>query len=89
MLFRRPDRSVDGSPKVSALSNRSVEGSAGADSDKGSDGEALGEVSIISGNADAVVDTLASTGSVAWDSEWPSSTVMVVMRGDELVKYPA
>jgi hypothetical protein len=57
MLFRRTDLSVEGSLRVSALSSRSVEGSTGADSDTGSDAEALGEISAVCGTADAVLGT--------------------------------
>jgi hypothetical protein len=64
ILFRRIDLSVEGSLKVSVLSSRSVEGSTGVDSDTGSDGDAVGEISIVSGNADTVLGTWKSPGSV-------------------------
>jgi hypothetical protein len=88
ILFRRVDRSVEGSCNVSALSSRSVEGSTDVDLDPGSDRDAFGEISIVSGNAEAVLGTWKSPGFMAVCSEWSSSTVVVVMRGDELVRYP-
>jgi hypothetical protein len=88
ILFRRVDPSVDGSFKVSALSSRSVEGSAYIDWDTWSAGEAFGEISIVSGVAIDVLGTSKSLGSTILISEWPSSIVVVVIRGDELVKYP-
>jgi hypothetical protein len=57
ILFRRGDLSVEGSLKVSALSSRSPKGNAGVDSDAGIDGDAFGEMSIVLGNADAVLAT--------------------------------
>jgi hypothetical protein len=88
ILFRRVDPFVDGSFKVSALSSRSVEGSADVDRGSWSAGEAFGEISIVSGLAIDVLGTSKSLGSTILISEWPSSTVVVVIRGDELAKYP-
>jgi hypothetical protein len=64
-LFRRTDLSVEGSLKVSDLSSRSVEGSTDVDSDTGSDGDAVGEMSIVSGNADGTLGAWKSPGPVA------------------------
>jgi hypothetical protein len=88
ILFRRVDLSVNGSLKVSALSSRSVEGGTDEGWDTWSAGEAFGEISIVSGVATAVLGTSNSLGSTILVSGWPSSTVVVVIRGDELVKYP-
>ena len=87
-LFRRVDLSVDGSFKVSALSSRSVGGGADVDCNTWGTGEAFGEISIVSGVAITVLGTSKSLGSTILISEWPSSTVVVVIRGDELVEYP-
>jgi hypothetical protein len=88
ILFRRVDRSVDGSLKVSARSSRSVAGVADVDWGTWIVGEALGEILAASGGAIAVLGTSTSLGSTGLISGWPSSTVVVVIRGDELVKYP-
>lgn len=84
ILFRRVDPSVDGSFNVSALSSRSVEGGTGVDWDTWGAGEAFGEISIVSG---VTIDVLG-LGSTILVSESSSSTVVVVIRGDELAKYP-
>ena len=89
ILFRRVGRSVEGSCNVSALGSGSAGGGAGANSDTGNVGDAVEEILPVSGNAEAVLGTWKSPGSMALGSEWPSSTVVVVMRGDELVRYPA
>jgi hypothetical protein len=88
ILFRRVDPSVDGSFNVSALSSRSVEGGTDVDWDTWGAGEAFGEISIVSGVTIDVLGTSKALGSTILVSEWSSSTVVVVIRGDELAKYP-
>ncbi len=89
ILFRRSDRSVPGSLNVSALSTRPVYGREEVDSDIGSDWEeAFGDISIDSGIAEAVLGVWNRPGSTTSGRGGVPSTEVVLMSGEDVVKYP-
>ena len=89
ILFRRSVRSDPGSLKVSALSINPGYGREEVDSDNGSDWEeAFGDISTASGIVEAVLSAWNRPGSITSGTEGVPPTVVVLMRGEDVVKYP-